>query len=132
VTEHRCLYCGCDRLTAAREDVELGSVIICGGCSSLMVVDVEMVEGEDMTLEIEHRSPTVPLGRAYLRRLTSEESRAAHADPEIRAILDAYHLVTLEQAGATKPRKKARSLRSLRPGEEYTPGPITIRGPDAR
>jgi len=125
VTEHRCLYCGGERLTAAREDVERGSVVICGACSSLMIVDVRMAGRPGHPALYGEVEP-------YLRRLTSEESRAAHADPEIRAILDAYLLATLEQAGATKPRKKARSLRSLRPGEEYTPGPMTIRGPDAR
>jgi hypothetical protein len=117
VTEHRCVYCDCPRLAAVREDVEQGSIVICGACGSLMVVDVNY-----------DADPPA----AFLRQPSQAESLDAHRDPDVKRFLDAYHVTVLEEAGQAKPKQKAKSLRSLKPGQEYTPGPLTIRGPDAR
>jgi len=114
----RCIYCDCDRLTAVREDLDARPVIICGACGSLMLIDIGVGEDGDPC--------------AVLRQPTQAESLEAHRDPDVKRFLDAFHIVTLEQAGAAKPKKQAKSLRSLKPGEEYSPGPITIKGPDAR
>jgi hypothetical protein len=96
MTEHRCVYCNGDRLMSPHESsLERGSVVICGRCGSPMIVDVRL-PWED---------PESPDSKEpFLRRPTDEESKAMRQDPAVVAALDAYNLVTLEQA--TKSKKK--------------------------
>jgi hypothetical protein len=108
---HECLYCGCDRLTSPDEPPGLASVIICGACASLMVVDVKLTEEWDA-------GP--PSRDPFLRRPTHAESLEAHRDPAVRRLLNLYAIVTLEGYG-----KKRKAL-SSRPVELP---PLTIPGP---
>ncbi len=76
MNEHRCIYCDCERLASIREHVEEGSIVICGACASLMIVDVDYDEVG---------------ARAILRQPSAAESTAAHRDPEVKRFLDIYH-----------------------------------------
>lgn len=118
-----CIYCRCERLTSPDEPPGVGSAIICGACGSLMVLDVEAAEVEDLNLELEdHSSPVIPGWRAVLRRPTREEGDRLHKDPAVKRIVDAWSLAVLGGAGVTKS-KKPRSYRLPR---------ITLKGPDAK
>lgn len=108
-----CVFCGCDRLAALYEPLELGAVIICGRCASLHIL-------------------VGPGDAPSLRTLTRQESFEAHQDPMVQVFLDAYRSVDVEErfkAGAKKPDAKA-----PRPDQRVRHGDIVrleARGPGA-
>ena len=103
------MFCGCDRLGAVREPLELGAPIICGQCGGLMVLDLVEID--------EAMSPTV-------RRPTREESIDLHRDPDVVRFLDAYALETIRRAATTSEKRKGRVIAQ--------PGRLTAHGPDYR
>ena len=71
--KHRCLFCNGDRLMSPREPVEKGSMIICGACCGLMVLDV------------------LGNGVPRLRQPTIDERRAALKDDAVNRAIDEYN-----------------------------------------
>lgn len=71
---------------APREPVHTGSVVVCGACCGLMVVDVNLT-GESVA--------GVEPWDAYLRRPTIDERRAAHKDELVKRAIDEYNRILL-------------------------------------
>ena len=116
-----CLYCGCDQFGSPSEPVGIGAFVICGNCCALHVVDAEVVSVEG----------GATWGEPYLRKLTRLERHEASQDAGVKAFLDAYQLVQMEQrigAGAEK-RKPAGAGQRVRSGDIVR---LEAKGPDAR
>jgi hypothetical protein len=116
-----CLFCGCEQLSSPDDPPGLGSIIICGNCCALHVLDAAM-----------HSWDLVDTWVPFLRRLTQLERLEVLHDAKVKAFLDAFQLASIEdRMKANKDKGKPLSPvgRKIRHGDLLR---FEAKGPDAR
>ena len=113
-----CLYCGLNVLGTPDNPPEVGSVVFCGGCAGIHLLDVvEMLD--DLVPCIEKPTPAERL--ELLKR------------PDVQAVRDAYQLDQME-ARMSRASRKDRRPSAPRTAGKVRPGlnRLEAKGPDAR
>lgn len=93
---NRCIFCTGDRLMAPHEPVTVGSIVICGGCCGLQIVDAKGTE-------------------PFLRRPTIDERREAMRDPAVQNAVDEYNKLLFTKNKSGKAPRQAPVMRAYGP-----------------